>query len=155
MLPRSSGFAFYDYHRSFSARAATLLVNYNVRVDWSKRDSNIFMAVTAGYKANACNLCRSTSHSTDFCSQLSNVSRQYGSSTPTGANATTDKRGRQRVKFQGREMCNNYNTPDGCQRSNCSYLHACLRCHSSNHGKDKCNQRNEDAQHNAVQSKQL
>jgi hypothetical protein len=39
------GHRFYDYHKRFAAKAATLLQDKHIKVDWSKRDRekvNIF-----------------------------------------------------------------------------------------------------------------
>ena len=36
------GTAFYEYHRSFSARAAALIKKQNVKVDWAVRDNGLF-----------------------------------------------------------------------------------------------------------------
>ena len=58
---------FYEYHKMFSARAATLLLNHNVKLDWSVRDNDMYCKLFAGRRAIACGICSSMAHSTDFC----------------------------------------------------------------------------------------
>ena len=67
MAHRYPGVAFYEYHKAFSSRCASLLLNYNVKVDWAKVDTSIYCAVFAGQKASTCQLCNSTLHQSNFC----------------------------------------------------------------------------------------
>jgi hypothetical protein len=80
MATRFPGMAFYDYHKAFSGRAATLLSTYNVKIDWSVKDTNLFCSIFAGHKANACAICSSQVHITEFCPQVANSnSGSFGS----------------------------------------------------------------------------
>ena len=36
--------------------------------------------------------------------------------------------GRRRVSVGQRELCNNFNSEQGCKRQNCKFLHSCLVC---------------------------
>ena len=39
------GIGFYDYHRAFSAKAASFLLYHQVKVDWSHRDTKLFTTI--------------------------------------------------------------------------------------------------------------
>ena len=69
MGTRYPGTLFFDYHRSFAAKAASFLDQRNIRVDWSVRDVLLFTEVFSGCKAHACEICHSTIHTTGFCPQ--------------------------------------------------------------------------------------
>ena len=144
MAARFQGFAFYEYHKMFSARAATLLQNYNIKVDWSKRDNNLFCTIFAGQRSNTCGVCNSTIHATGFCplimrpqSNTKNAPRPQ--SRPV---ETHDRRGRQRVFYKSKEICNNFNSSDNCRRFGCDKLHICVSCKSADHSvtEHKCQQ---------------
>ena len=66
MASHFSGLTFYEYHKVFSAKAATWHA-HGVSLDWSQRDTKLFTAMFAGHKANACSVCNSLSHHTSFC----------------------------------------------------------------------------------------
>ena len=134
------GNLFYEYHKAFSARASTALQRYNVKVDWSIRDNNIFCSVFAGHKANACRLCGSISHQSEFCSLIAsdpalghnarNVNRHDRSNSQytITSKKPTDLQGRKRVTVDGIEICNNFNSTRGCTRPICNFAHKCLNC---------------------------
>ena len=81
MSIRFGGFTFYDYHKAFSARAASLLLDHHIKIDWSYRDQNLFNQFFAGHKINPCQICNNASHSADFCPQS-----LHGSKTGTRPN---------------------------------------------------------------------
>ncbi|XP_044151324.1 oxygen-regulated protein 1 [Bufo gargarizans] len=58
------GTAFFDYHRSFSAKAAAALVQCQHVLDWSNMDTELFCRHFAGLKAPTCTICNSYSHTT-------------------------------------------------------------------------------------------
>ena len=60
---RIEGTAFYEYHKAFSARAAALIQQHNVKLDWGVRDNGIFCSLFVGQTANVCSLCGSVAHS--------------------------------------------------------------------------------------------
>ena len=137
------GPSFYDYHLAFSARAATLLLNYNIKLDWSKRDNHIFSTVFAGRRALSCTLCQSSSHVSDFCPIQS--FRQENLPFPVNSprnlpkkSSSVDAQGRQRITYYAQEVCKNFNSAPGCSRSTCNLLHACLLCKSTFHGSNSC-----------------
>lgn len=144
---RFGGTSFYEYHKAFSARAAALLQNHNIKIDWSIRDNNLFCSIFAGHKANACSVCNSLGHVTQFCPQTfkcasngqnipsANIVNPKGKqrSNQASMSKSTDRWGRPRVEFQGKEICNNFNSDRGCQLTNCSYLHICMACKNRGH----------------------
>ena len=66
------GTRFYDYHKTFSAKAAALLHQRQVKVDWSIRDNGLFCPMFAGIDINVCGLCASINHASDICPILVN-----------------------------------------------------------------------------------
>ncbi|CAC5357784.1 unnamed protein product [Mytilus coruscus] len=61
---------FYEYQTIFSAKCTVLLIQHNIKIDWSKGDSDLRNMVCAGSKINTCRKCHSTTHSTVMCSVL-------------------------------------------------------------------------------------
>ena len=92
----------------------------------------------AGQRANACQLCRSLNHLTPFCPQhsgkkLNQPSQQHRDSSrqnsrPLANFGSTDRRGRPRVSYGNREICNNFNSSQGCTQIDCRNAHVCLKC---------------------------
>jgi len=122
----------------------TLLQDKHIKVDWSKRDRDLLSLIGAGVEINICKLCNMIDHSTKFCPlQLSGTNRETVPN-PTGqplrnGNQNTDKRGRNRLFHNGKEICNNFNTPDGCKHfGRCTFLHICAKCRSSDHAQYTC-----------------
>lgn len=122
------GIMFYEYHKDFSARAATMLLDYGIKIDWSKRDYDLFSKHFAGCRAHACSLCGSVTHKVAFCPMSADGSSS-GSNTNnnnkktrnqnTNSNSTfasNDIAGRVRSYVDGKEICNNYNSNKGCGR---------------------------------------
>lgn len=131
-MATSYGTVFYDYHVQFTMNAASWLQQKKIKVDWSVRDNDIFIKCTAGRKAAVCAICNSTLHMHEFCPRK--LSWQPRNQTPLNSN---DKRGRARVYYNGKEICNNYNSENGCTRSGCFFLHICSAC-KGNHPVRKC-----------------
>ena len=104
MSAKFGGTSFYEYHKAFSARAAELLTHYNVNVDWSRRDNNLICSIFAGHKANACSVCNSIAHTTEFCQHIaksassnlapSSKSKKSSSAAPS----SNDRQGRAKSK---------------------------------------------------------
>ncbi|CAG2242115.1 unnamed protein product [Mytilus edulis] len=73
---------FYEYHKMFSAKCAVMLIQHNIKIDWSKGDSDLRNMVCAGSKINKCRKCHSTTHSTVMCSvQQQNFQPQRNSNS--------------------------------------------------------------------------
>lgn len=152
---RYSGSLFYEYHKAFSARAAALLEQKGIKVDWGIRDNNLYCSILAGHRGSTCSYCSSTDHLSNFCPVSSSKGpstnnqgfnnnnqsfrRRNTSATSTGkpTRNTTDVRGRLRVFHRSQEICNNFNTDAGCKHSGCSHLHVCLSC-KKDHPQTQC-----------------
>ena len=137
MATRYGGTTFYEYHKAFSARAAAMLEQRNIKIDWSVRDNKTFCSLFAGSRVVACEICSSLSHTTDLCSQLirpmqgqNNGNRKFKSgATPVDkAVDKNDKRGRAKVEYLGHEVCNNFNGAKGLFR-NFSMSVCCVKTH--------------------------
>ena len=123
---RIYGSAFHEHHRSCSARAAVLIKQQNVKVDWGVRDNGMFCSLFVRQKANVGSLCGNVAHLISFCPLLANPkthNHQFPRGNVTGRQ--TDFQGRSRVSVGQREVCNNYNSERGCR-----FLHSCLVCRS-------------------------
>jgi hypothetical protein len=137
--------AFYEYHKAFSARAAAMLTNNNIKIDWATRDTTLFCSIFAGQRANTCTVCNSLTHTATFCSQTSqSAGHKTGFNSPQlntnvdRARPRSDIWGRQRIVYQGREICNNFNATTGCAKASCRFSHVCSRCKSPNHPVPLC-----------------
>jgi hypothetical protein len=115
------GYGFYEYHRQFTARAAQFL-EQGIKVDWSIRDEFLFVTIFTGKRAQHCEICGNVGHSTSFCPVQSNTQ------SPARSSQAADTRGRKVVRFDGKQICNNYNGAVGCRNLPCSRLHLCLKC---------------------------
>ncbi|XP_071142855.1 uncharacterized protein [Mytilus edulis] len=132
---------FYDYHTMFSAKASTLLREHHVKVDWSKRDRDLFTLVAAGIQISVCKLCHMCDHTTEFCPlQLRNpVNHQEINSSRNDDRG--DKYGRPKYFQDGKEICNNFNSIRGCSKRTCSFSHVCTKCLSPGHSQVLCGKR--------------
>jgi hypothetical protein len=75
----------------------------------------------------ACKLCNSVEHTTPFCP----LDLQQTDPTQTenkARNSFTDRYGRPRFYYEGKEICNNFNGSKGCPRPNCTFAHICSKC---------------------------
>ena len=142
MANQFGGNRFYDYHKAFSAKAAALLHQQHIKVDWSIRDNNLFCTIFAGMKANICGLCSSVNHSSEFCPLLVNPNLKKGHDTGNNRNNSPSnpqnprKTDKNIVTFQGIPLCYNYNDRV-CTRQKCKFLHLCSDCFSP-HPKSQC-----------------
>jgi hypothetical protein len=154
MAERFPGPGFYDYHCQFSQQAAGFLRYYNQCVDWSVRNEPLYNDIFAGRPVNACSVCNSTSHTTQFCTvegepsaprpkpfhtrrEAAPAREAPNRPTATEAQRPNDVHGRPRVYHMGKEVCNNFNTDAGCRAPRCSRAHVCLGC-KANHPKPMC-----------------
>ena len=65
------GGLFYQYVQ-FSKKAAAYLEK-GVKVDWSKRDTNLFQLIVGGVKSKLCDHCSQADHQSAFCPSQINV----------------------------------------------------------------------------------
>ena len=131
------GSKFYDYHNAFSKKAAMYYAHNQTVISWAHKDTDLYLRIFAGEKSRACESCKSMLHSTRFCHEtLSSPSTPH---TNSGGTARIDRRGRQRVYHQGKEICNNYNT-SGCKldHGNSNIVHMCLTCKAASHSAPQC-----------------
>ena len=149
------GLKFYDHHKIFSAKAAALLREKQIKVDWSLPDRDISSLITAGASVNVCKICNLIDHATQYCPLQSSVQVENRSSisSPSSNLQSVDKQGRSRVFHEGREMCNNFNNPKGCYRKVCYLLHQCTKCRATGHGAATCRKSNSNVPiHSATSS---
>ena len=137
---RIEGTAFYEYHKAFSAWAAALTQQHNVKLDWGLWDNGLFCSLFVGQTANVCLLCGSAAHLSSFCPMIANakapaVSYNFSRGPLPGrlshAHTTTDVQGRPIVSVGQREICNNLNSDRGSTRQNCKFLHSGIVCRAS------------------------
>ncbi|XP_044131008.1 uncharacterized protein LOC122932255 [Bufo gargarizans] len=124
------GTAFYDYHRSFSAKAAAALAQFQFSVNWAMLDMELFCQHFAGLRAPACSTCQSIFHSTEWCPQTATAQPDKAIPGPSGvprSPSTTDKLGRPIVYLGNSQVCNNFNF-GSCLFSGCRALHICSIC---------------------------
>lgn len=57
----------YDYHRSFSAKAAVIFGQHQVVTVWSRVDTELFCSHFAGLRSPVCATCQSSSHTAYWC----------------------------------------------------------------------------------------
>ena len=135
--------AFYEYHKAFSARAAALLLNNNVKVDWSVKDTSLFCSVFAGHRATACSICNSLLHQDRFFPQVQNNTTSFNRNDRTynsmNRESFTSYGNQQRVYHLGKEVCNNFNQREvGCIWPGCTRVHVCARYKSKDHSALAC-----------------
>ncbi|XP_062580111.1 uncharacterized protein LOC134242104 [Saccostrea cucullata] len=129
-------YAFYEYHKAFSARASALLQQRNIKIDWSIRDMKLYTTIFSGQAVTRCENCNSISHPSHFCPKVKHTSapntNRYRSET------VMDKKGRPRTYHKGKEICNNFNGNNGCYMNSCNLAHVCTECKQDNHLATKC-----------------
>ena len=116
---------------SLLIKAASYLLNYQIKVDWSQRDTKLFTTIFSGHRPATCKFCSSFLHTSDFCIHAQSTSGKFitgNSRIGQRSSNKFDNRGRPRIQFEGREICNLYNGPGGCYRRQCSFAHICLKC---------------------------
>ena len=106
------GTLFYEYHKSFSAKAAMFIQRFNQRLDWSTVDLALISRHFTGHQVLSCSICGSLAHSTALCSQASTRLAYSGSSS----------RPAPQVNAQKTPVCFNCNEKL-CKMCNCKYLH--------------------------------
>ncbi|KAL1250506.1 hypothetical protein QQF64_018302 [Cirrhinus molitorella] len=106
---RYGGTLFYEYHKSFSAKAAAFVSLYNSRLDWSVTDSDLLIRHFGGQKTLACAVCNSHGHSASLCPKVhaSRVPPALHGADPS--NLALDIKGRPIIEFNGIPLCNNFN----------------------------------------------
>ena len=112
------GFAHYEYHLEFSARAAYYKEHHNSMIDWGIIDDRLLTQIVAGRKAITCTLCGGYDHVSTFCHLAANEEgKQRDTSTIP---------------------CRFYNQKEGCGNRMCRYSHRCSSCSTLGHGATTC-----------------
>ncbi|XP_044128654.1 uncharacterized protein LOC122925402 [Bufo gargarizans] len=133
------GSAFYDYHRSFSAKAAAALSQFQFVTNWAEMDTELFCRHFAGLRAPTCSNCQSIFHTTDWCPNYSLNTPQGpwpGPSGSQGNSSSVDKLGRPIVYLGKSQLCNNFNL-GSCAFNACRALHICSLCFRA-HPRSSC-----------------
>ena len=60
------GNLFYQYHVQFTRKAAAYLEK-GTKIDWSKRNTELFQLIVGGAKAKLCDHCSQSDHQSQFC----------------------------------------------------------------------------------------
>jgi hypothetical protein len=139
-ISNAYGQKFYEYHKLFSMQSANFLQLYGTKVDWSKRDRDMLQLIIGSAKSNYCTLCGEVSHKTEYCHLASDkpAPKTNQANTRTFSDGQTDMHGRRRIFHKGAELCNNYNSENGCKRQQCLMSHVCAGCKAPNHPIGKC-----------------
>ena len=101
---------FYQYHCQFTRKAAAYLEK-GIKIDWSKRNKDLFQLVVGGVKTKVCDYCNQSDHQSPFCPSQYNVQnaifngkRQNEILRGGNPDSKFDKRGRIRLEHQGKEL---------------------------------------------------
>jgi len=144
-IETSYGEHFYDYHKLFSAKAATALREFKVQIDWGVTYNDLLTLLAPHARPDVCKICHAIDHATNFCPLFSmNQDCLDLSRRKVQYSDRTDRRGRTRIAHDGKEVCNNYNSLRGCVRSACSFAHTCNSCFL-NHTVFNCNKTSSSA----------
>jgi hypothetical protein len=124
---------FYEYHKQFSFKVAQYLIQQGQKIDWSIKDAELYMSIFTGQKANACGVCSSVAHLTNFCPEKTHSGfNKPGLATAQRSSVSkqVDRRGRPIISDSlGKQLCNNYNTIGGCVfQEACRFAHICTVC---------------------------
>ena len=130
------GGKFYEYHKLFSMRSATALEVHQLKLDWSKRDSELYSMISV-HQSRACTKCGEFSHEAQFCPTPAQSRDRHPQSVLSGQQ-TLDRFGRRREYAGDFEICNNFNGQQGCRAPKCPRAHQCIRCRRKDHGASSC-----------------
>lgn len=132
---------FYEYHKNFSRKAASILFSQGRKIDWSVRDDDLYFQIFAGRRARTCDKCSSVDHSTDFCPSILHADLKtdiFNSSTEARSRPSNWSRVKRVpvLTSDNREVCFNFNGYRGCSNSACPRAHLCLKCLQPHSQKD-------------------
>ncbi|KAM4705003.1 uncharacterized protein WCC33_009834 [Rhinophrynus dorsalis] len=141
------GNSFYDYHRSFSAKAAADQAQLNYITDWGKLDTELFCRHFAGLRSPTCAVCQSAEHHSNLCPTAAVPSCSSAQTLVSSENPNPPNQGVKKLDRLGRpitylgksQICNNYNYT-GCSFNGCRLLHICINCFDA-HPKTICPKR--------------
>ena len=139
------GSLFYEYHKSFSAKAAMYIQKFNQRLDWSVVDLPLISRHFTGHRTLACSICGSFSHTTSLCPRTALQELSSSKSQPqpkqSMSNPVSHPSKRQVLFPSGFKspVCINFNE-NVCTYPNCKFMHVCSWCGDS-HPRSVCPRR--------------
>jgi hypothetical protein len=84
----------YDYHKLFSAKAATALREFKVKIDWGVKDNGLTLLAPHA-RPDVCRICHAIDHAINFCPLFSmNQDRLDLSRRKVQYSDCTNRRGR-------------------------------------------------------------
>ena len=125
---------FYEYHKHFSRKAASILASQGWKIDWTVRDDDLYFQIFAGRRARTCDKCSSVDHSTDFCPAVlhADLKTEFFASSSSDLRSRFPSTSRARrspiMTNDQREVCFNFNGYRGCSNTACLRAHVCLKC---------------------------
>ena len=128
------GNLFYEYHKSFSAKAALYIQKFNQRLDWATVDLALISRNFTGHHPLSCSVCGAFTHTVSLCPQTANEKTQV-------PRQVKPEERDQVIKTPSREtpLCINFNE-NVCKFANCRYMHACSYC-GDGHPRSVCPRR--------------
>lgn len=129
------GTLFYEYHKSFSAKAAMYIQRFNQRLDWSVVDLALISRHFTGHRPLSCTVCGSFTHTTtSFCPKAAS------SFQPAVPKVKHERSKEIKVKTALQTpLCYKFNE-NFCAFRNCKFIHACSYC-GDGHPKSVCPRR--------------
>ena len=118
---------FYEYHKHFSRKAASILSSQGRKIDRAVRDDDLYFQIFAGRRVRTCD----ADLKTEF----------FASSSDGRLRSPLSYCTRRPLVFTNdqREACFNFNGYRGCSNSACARAHVCLR-YLQSHAQKDCRQ---------------
>ena len=66
-IETSYGEKFYDYHKLFSAKAATALREFKVKIDRGVKNNDLLTPLAPHARPDVCKICHAIYHATNLC----------------------------------------------------------------------------------------
>ena len=107
------GFTFYEYHKSFAAKAAKYLEQKGSKLDWSIRDKKLYNTLFSGLRAQLCNICASQMHIAPLFPLAAEHTTCTSSRYYKPRGKSVDIHGCQIINHESKKLCNNYNSAKG------------------------------------------
>lgn len=113
MAIKFKGKTFYDYHKAFATKAATIKQSTGMTIDWSVRDEKLYNTICIGKPINTCTQCGSSLHISEMCSVVqTQMPSLYPSKSSTQSRAApfiskqndNDKYGRPKLFYKDKQV---------------------------------------------------
>lgn len=142
-LARSyGGSLFYEYHKSFSAKAALHIQKFNQRLDWSVVDLSLISRHFTGHRMLGCPVCGSFNHSANLCPKTVFKHESPQQPQPNAISTNFEGQPKKQVRYMPgnrNPICNKFNE-SVCTFPNCIFMHVCSWCGDS-HPRSVCPRR--------------